>query len=153
MSQQISEIRVSFQLKTCKCTRFEFTEFGKKNNKEIPTGTAQYTISVSFDVNEKEKTITVKLSTSVVDNPKSKNELFKIDSLHEFQFKEATNVFIKNGDQVLVPNVLLISLYSVCLSNHRGMAAVKLENSIYENIIFPIIDASQFIPKPPASFG
>ena len=153
MSQQITDIKISFQLVDCKCTDFHLTEFAKNNKEPIPVGNSQYVISTGFEVNETKDLIIVKINSIALDNPIDKNELFSITSTYDFKFIEADKVFIKNGAITSVPNALLVTLYSIALSTHRGMNIIKLENTIYSDIFLPIIDANQFIATQNYSLG
>lgn len=147
-------IQISFAIKTCKCTSFMMTDYAKKNKKLIQDDKFNFSLAIRFDL-DSIKNNAIITTISVISNLNDNNEkLAEINAVTEFNILNFDGVVTKNAHgQLGLPDQILISFFSISISNVRGMLSVKLEDTIYTNATLPLIDPAQLIPKKSINVG
>lgn len=150
-TQQI--LQWTFSILTCKCVKFEFTEFAKNNIDKIGIDKYQFEVSLRLDIFRDRNLLSIRIFSDLVKSEGNKEKIASLESLNEFNILDIDKVIPMSAEGHLVPDSVATQLFSISLANVRGMYAVKLEDSIYDNAILPVMDVSQMIPKKPFSFG
>lgn len=151
---QITTTQITFAIKECVCSHFAFTDFGQSNKVKIEPDKFLFNFSFNLEVKQEISSVVINLSIDINANTDSiKDKIAEIKSLNVFHVLNLENI-VKKGDRGIdVPNDLIAPLLSISLSNLRGMVSVKFEKSLYTNVVVPIIDATQFLPKPITTLG
>lgn len=154
MNDLQQEVHVKFSIKECKCTLFKLTDFGSKNQTAIDADKYNFTLNFNFSIDEMTKIVTFVIKSILSGASEIKEELVYLDSVNKFFIDNFDQIALKSPTgQITFPNQVIVPMMSICISNLRGMYAVKLDNTIYSNVILPLIDAANFIPKNPSFVG
>lgn len=151
---QVTPTQVTFAIKECVCSHFAFTDFGLNNKVKIESDKYLFNFTFNLEVKQEISSVIINLFIDINANTDSiKDKIAEIKSLNTFHILNLENI-IKKGDRgIEIPNELIAPLLSISLSNLRGMLSVKFEKSLYTNSVVPIVDATQFLPKPIATLG
>lgn len=148
--QQNPSISITLSLIENKCLSFDLTEYALSNKKAVNFESYEFSFTLNFNLLEKEKQARVVLNCKLYEKqgPNFKLEIAELKSTTLF-FIQNYDEIIKRDDSkinVLIPNPLIELCNSVTLSSTRGMFSVKLENTLYSNAVFPLIDNKLLLP-------
>lgn len=148
MIQASSSITFTFGITGCKCKSFKLTDFGVKNLSKIGHDKYQFTVSVKLDLSrEKKDSVIVLVNGLLLKLEGDKEPIAELESEHEFRVVNMTDIIKTTPEGLLVPDAVLTQFYSLCLAAVRGMFSIKLEGTLYENAVMPVMDVTQLIPK------
>ena len=140
-------VTFTFSIIGCRSTKFDFTTFALNNKEKIPQDKYQFEFSINLNIAKEQNLITVNILSTLSKLESDKEKIATLESVNEFKILNLGELITETTDGILIPDPIIIQFFSISLSNTRGMYAVKLENSIYDNAIAPVMDISQFIPK------
>jgi hypothetical protein len=146
---------ITMSIKACKCTKFEFTSFAISNQELIANDKYEFSFSINFRPSDVEQLIDIEVSSllTLLDEPKDK--IAELNSINTFVIQDYKNIIVRIGDNppIIAPNIAS-HLISLSITALRGMWAIKLADSLYENAVFPMIDLTKTMenakPLPPS---
>ena len=155
MNDTLTNSQVTFLINKCSCIEFKLSDFAKSNKIKIESGKYGFNFTINLQIVEQTKSIEIDLEARVVSlkTEKSNDEIASIKSVHSFQLQNFNDIAIKTDNGIQIPQQLMTPLLAIALSSLRGMLSVKLEGSIYENAIIPVIDVTRMMPIQPSFLG
>jgi hypothetical protein len=146
-------VDITFALVSLKCTSFVMTPYADARKVPILPDLCEFLINVNFTV------IKEKQQVQIIVESKMYEKLLTGTQGEELLTMIATGIFhVHNFDGVIslsadkktfqIPTPLIEIFNSLVISSARGMLSVKLEKTIYDNIVYPLIDMKALIPKP-----
>lgn len=143
-------IQVNFAITGCKIIRFSFSDFANKNKEQFLSDRFSFAFTLNLQIDEYAKQVSVLINSTlqVIDEYKNpKEEIACIDTKNDFKVINLEQFLIKSAEGDLLPDGLIIQLFSISIASLRGIYATKLQETIYENAVLPLMDVAQFIPK------
>ncbi|MBI3509496.1 MAG: hypothetical protein HY064_02460 [Bacteroidetes bacterium] len=116
---------------------------GGINLKHTPTADQyEFRFEVASAISDKEKKMTVIMTTTVLlkTGEKARVELGQLKALVVFNVVNLDEITIEIGGKKGVPEHLYILTYGITLSTSRGMLAIQVEKTKFNNAIIPVID-------------
>ncbi|HWB26670.1 MAG TPA: hypothetical protein VG738_14395 [Chitinophagaceae bacterium] len=156
MSNQFVQkaVNVSVSIRGCKCTEFSLSTFAIENKQIIPFDKYKFDFNLTIKVDGLQKHISIEINSTLSANSDSiQGLLAELKSIHTFLVTNFDEIAIKTDQGMAVPEQALPPLLGMAFSNIRGMFSVKLENTIYENAILPIVDANKMLPQKAPMLG
>lgn len=146
MTQQPQEANISLSLLESKCLQFALSEYGLSNQSVVPATGYEFTLSMGFSLIEPApaKHIRIHLLCKLFEK-KSEQLKLEIASLHAsctFFIQNFEHIIKrdKTKNKVIIPDTLIELCNGLTLGIVRGMFVVKLENTLYQNALLPLID-------------
>ena len=79
--------------------------------------------------------------------PESKKQIAELSTSTKFCIQNYDQIVQKNAEGISLTPIPVIEICnSIAVSAARGMFSIKLENTIYSNIILPLMDPKQLSP-------
>lgn len=152
--QALLPIDITFALVSLKCSSFNLTEYGRKRTVPLNVDGCEFLLNINFTVFKEPKQVQVtveskmqeKLPAGVQRSDLATLTATGVFAIHNF---DALIVMTPDKKNFLIPNPLIEICTSIITSSLRGMLTVKLEDTIYNNIVFPLIDTKTLLPKFP----
>jgi hypothetical protein len=151
-TQTNSQISITLSILENKCESFTFTPYAL--SLKAPLGKDEYEFNFTINLNLIQASQHARVSTIVKLLEKKANdsrmELAELRSTHLFwiqNFKEI--IFTNSQGQMVIPNPLMEVCNSISISSIRGMFSVKTENTLFDNLILPLMNPKSLIPQVP----
>jgi len=143
--------RVSMRLTENKCISFALTEYAIQNNKPIPSNGYIFNFNASFAAIPNEKAVRVIMTAKLFEKkePQENILLAELVAIHVFTILNFSEVIKYDAIRKmnLIPDPLISLCNNITLNSVRGMYSVKLENTIYNNAIVPLMHTNALSPK------
>jgi len=136
--------RKIFQIKILS---FSFIHKDNLENPKINEDEINYTYKskIGLKVDKETEVIDVKFSLKVY-LPKKKEEIINLEVLSSYLIKDIQDFEIST-EEVEIPEEIIENLVLTSISNSRGILAVKVNETGFKNIILPLIQMDELIPK------
>ncbi len=143
MEEKEIEIKI-FQIKVLSFSFIhkDSLESPKINEDEI---NFTYKSNIGLKVNKETEVIDIKFSLKVY-IPKKKEEIINLEVLSSYLFKDIKD-FEVSAEEVEIPEEIIENLVLTSISNSRGVLAVKVNETGFKNVILPLIQMDELIPK------
>lgn len=143
MEEKEIEIKI-FQIKVLSFSFIhkDSLESPKINEDEI---NFTYKSNIGLKVNKETEVIDIKFSLKVY-IPKKKEEIINLEVLSSYLFKDIKD-FEVSAEEVEIPEEIIENLILTSISNSRGVLAVKVNETGFKNVILPLIQMDELIPK------
>ena len=152
-TRSLQPIALTFGITEINLISFTFSDYAVENKKLLPFDGYEFQFKFDLSIDEIKKqcgatffielferrSITEKIQLAELQS----HLLFTIENFHDV-IKKA-----ENDVNFLIPDQILGLLAGLSLSTNRGIFAAKMDGTIYENAIIPVIDSSSFIPPKP----
>lgn len=145
--------QLTFSITGCKCTNFDFTDFGNQFKGEISSEGYQFLFELSLDIKKDLNVLTVLIKSELSQNIQDAPALAKLSSEHQFKVIDLNKHLTQQGDQIMIPDGLLIQFFSISVGNLRGMYSIKLDGSPFSNAVLPAIDPTSLLPRKQNAFA
>lgn len=111
---------------------------GKEPPKGFPIK-LDFSVGTAFSMENKIAKIDVELKCAIENNPKINASLktiynFKIENLEDFLVKD---------DIINIPEYFTVAMVGIALSTTRGIWFEKTSGTLFNNVIFPLVDPSK----------
>jgi len=136
-----NSFKLKYKLQDIKTTKFILEQPNKEKYKNF-----SIEFGVGCKIEPDDEVIYISLGVNVFDNEKHEYKLCE----HIVEFKYVT-IGLKNverkGNAVKLPDSFLLSLLSISYSTLRGIIHEKCASTYLKNLIIPIIDPKDLLPK------
>jgi hypothetical protein len=146
-------LQFTFGMNGCRCTNFALTEFGKSNINAIPFEKYQYDVAIRLDIRKENDLVSVLIKSSLTATMEPTVVIAEIETANDYKVLNLDQIITETNVNMMLPEAIVQQLFIISMSNLRGMFAVKLENTIYNNAVLPVMDINQLIPKKNPAFG
>ena len=134
----------SLKYKLQQIRTIKFVLVNPTNKDNIKKSPLEFT--VGFKINTETEIIIISLGVTVFDNENQKNKLCELVVEFEYHTIGLKN-FEKKDDKIKLPNDFMISLLSISYNTLRGIFNEKCATTQFSNLILPIIDSRELLPK------
>jgi hypothetical protein len=143
----MAEKSIEIKILQIKVLGFSFIHKDNLENPDINENKINfvYKSTVGLKVNPKDETVDIKFQLKVF-IPKKKEEIITLDVLCSYHFKNLKD-FEVSPTEVELPDDIIENLVLTSISNARGVLAVKVVESGFKNIILPLIQMDELIPR------
>lgn len=143
----MTEKSIEIKILQIKVLGFSFLHKDNLENPDINENEINfiYKSSIGLKVNSENEIVDIKFQLKVF-IPKKKEEIINLDVLSSYHFKNLKD-FEVSPTEVDLPNDIIDNLVLTSISNTRGVLAVKVNESGFKNIILPLIQMDELIPK------
>ncbi|MEO6328961.1 MAG: hypothetical protein ABIO55_08515 [Ginsengibacter sp.] len=145
------KVTISFSIIEHKLLSFRLTGYSLENKNLVKFDGYEFQLSLKLEVLENEKIIKLTNHTLLFEKQSEnvKQELAELRASFKFLINNFDELVKKLPNKVFeIRNPLLQICYNIAASSVRGMYSAKLDNTIYNNAILPIIDINRLVPEP-----
>jgi hypothetical protein len=138
-------MNITLRLLSVKCLNFSLTEYGEKNQNQIPFDKYEFTFNLNFNIVEESNSIRtsffVKLKEKAANN--AMYDLADLETFLEIQIVNFEEIIIKEDNKIKLPNILINLANTMTIDHARGMLSVLLDNTHYSNALLPLVNPDQ----------
>lgn len=141
------EIEIEIKIFQIKVLSFSFIHKDNLENPKINEDEINFTYqsNIGLKVNKETEVIDIKFSLKVY-LPKKKEEIINLEVLSSYLFKNLKD-FEVSAEEVEIPEEIIENLVLTSISNSRGVLAVKVNETGFKNVMLPLIQMDELIPK------
>lgn len=116
----------------------------KKINKED----IDFDIKIGMNADEKNNIINIDTLIGMVKrNADNKDKVCELITRISYEVKELEQFKDPDNKEIIIPDVLVHTLFSISLSTTRGILSEKTRGTILENVYLPILDPKKFVKQ------